>query len=179
MGSCEDRWKILRENTVRFLVNAPADLWSKRPATQLYIDERKKKKKKTSTWGKKRKENSRIICYVRVTWAPFKSGELLSSVKLDCLNIRFSVARSAHNKFYRGRSAQFLTWWFRHHGETSGGDAGWCVITATTSGVGHVWACSIFGEEPVLTHCWHRHRLLPQKLVLLLYMDFFFFISSP
>jgi hypothetical protein len=43
---------------------------------------------------------------------------------------------------------------------TSGGDAGYCVIkdcviTATTSGVGHVWACSILGEEPVdtlLTH---------------------------
>jgi hypothetical protein len=28
-----------------------------------------------------------------------------------------------------------------------------CVITATASGVGHVWACSILGEEPVLTHC--------------------------
>jgi hypothetical protein len=27
------------------------------------------------------------------------------------------------------------------------------VITATTSGVGHVWACSILGEEPVFTHC--------------------------
>jgi hypothetical protein len=116
-----------------------------------------------------------FFIFERVTWAPFKSGELLSSVKLDCFNIRFSVARSARNKFYRGRSAQFLTWWFRHHGETSGGDAGCCVITATaTSGVGHVWACSILGEEPVLTHCWHRHRLLPQKLVLLLYMDWFF-----
>jgi hypothetical protein len=34
---------------------------------------------------------------------------------------------------------------------TSGGDAGCCVITATTSGVGHVWACFILGEEPVLT----------------------------
>jgi hypothetical protein len=39
----------------------------------------------------------------------------------------------------------------------SGGDAGCCVIkdcviTATTSGGdGHVWACSILGEEPVLT----------------------------
>jgi hypothetical protein len=39
----------------------------------------------------------------------------------------------------------------------SGGDAGCCVIkdcviTATTSGGDwHVWACSILGEEPVLT----------------------------
>jgi hypothetical protein len=56
MGSCEDRWKILRENTVRFLVNAPADFWSKRPATQLYTDERKKKKKNEDLGEKKKRK---------------------------------------------------------------------------------------------------------------------------
>ena len=95
--------------------------------------------------------------YIRVTWAPFESGEFWSSVKLDCFAFRFSVARSARKRIYREKSAQYLTWRFRHHGETSGGDAGCyvikdCVITATTSsGDWHVWACSILGEEPVLT----------------------------
>jgi hypothetical protein len=63
MGSCEDRWKILRENTVRFLVNAPADFWSKRPGTRFYTDERKKNKR-----GRGEKKEKKIvelfICYV-------------------------------------------------------------------------------------------------------------------
>jgi hypothetical protein len=52
-----------------------------------------------------------IFILVRVTWAPFKSGELWSSVKSDCFAIRFSVAwSSARNRFYRGKSAQSVSY---------------------------------------------------------------------
>jgi hypothetical protein len=64
MGSCEDRWKILRENTVRFLVNAPADFWSRDPPPDYTQTE--KKRKETRTRGKKRKEKSRIIYMLRI-----------------------------------------------------------------------------------------------------------------
>jgi hypothetical protein len=128
-----------------------------------------------------------ILLSRRVTWAPFKSGEFLSSVKSDCFAIRFSVARSARNRFYRGKSAQYFTWRFRHNGETSGGEAGCyvikdCVITATTSGddlFGHVpfWGRSL---------CWHivdTDTGSSQKSLLFYYITlkklhyfFFFFI---
>jgi hypothetical protein len=48
---------------------------------------------------------------------------------------------------------------------TSGVDAGCCVIkdcviTVTSGGDGHVWACSILGEGPVLT----QTQAPPQKM---------------
>ncbi len=108
---------------------------------------------KSLTWSK-----SSAYPYIikRVTWAPVKSGELWSSVKSGCFAIRFSVARSARNRFYRGKSAQYLTWRFRHHRDAID-TWWWCWLLKIASSRRRHLVLGMFGHVPFWGRslCWH------------------------